>query len=89
MNHSKALLKGEVSTIAEWTAAKLIGMKNSEIPEAAWPRPLPVVEAVYPGSKIWTNVQHLENLLYEVDRILNTKVAQERYQTAIQDSRVS
>ena len=54
----------------------MIGMKSAEIPEAAWPRPLPVAEAVYPGSKVWGEVQRLENLIYEVDRVINNKVAQ-------------
>ena len=52
-------------------------MKSAEIPEASWPRPLPVVEAVYPGSKVWTEIQRLENLIYEVDRVINNKISQE------------
>ena len=53
-------------------------METAEIPEAAWPRPLPVAEAVFPGSKVWGEVQRLENLIYEVGRVINNKVAQVR-----------
>ena len=65
----QATQKGEFSTITEWTSAKLIGLR--EIPEVAWPRPIPVSQGVFPGSKIWVQVQTLENLIYEGNRLLS------------------
>ena len=33
------------------TSTKMLGMRSTEIPEVAWPRPLPVVQANFLGSK--------------------------------------
>ena len=66
----QALKTGELSTITEWNTAKIIGIKSDQIPEVAWPRPLPVVGGTFPGSKIWLEIQKLENTIYEANRLL-------------------
>lgn len=69
----QALKDGELSTITEYKAAKLIGFRSAEIPEVSWPRPLPVVAGEFPGSEIWKEVQEMENLIYNVKRVLDSK----------------
>ena len=66
----QALKTGELSTITEWNTAKIIGIKSDQIPEVAWPRPLPVLGGTFPGSKIWVEIQKLENTIYEANRLL-------------------
>jgi len=72
---------GELSTITEYKASKLIGFRHAEIPEVMWPRPLPVVGGEFPGSGIWKEVQEMENLIYNVKRILDSKTVNLNFQT--------
>ena len=68
-----SLLDGELSTLTEFKASKLIGFKTASIPEVSWPRPLPVVGGTFPGSPIWVQVQQMENTIYNVKRTLESK----------------